>query len=97
MSVFFPSPVIEARFLSRPNRFVVNIEIDGVECGASLPNPGRLGELFIPKVKLFVEPMRAEVKYPYRVIAVESHSGEVIMLDTHTNNQVAQVLRELFL
>lgn len=34
----------EARFLERPNRFVVVAEIDGEQVRAHCPNPGRLGE-----------------------------------------------------
>jgi len=92
MNSFFTEDFLKAKLLYRPNRFVVRLKIDGIEYGASLPNPGKLGELFIPGVTLYVVPMRAEVKYPYRVIAVESYSGEVIMLDTHTNNKVAGYL-----
>ncbi|MBI9099546.1 MAG: DNA/RNA nuclease SfsA [Spirochaetaceae bacterium] len=89
---FFPPDFIIAHFISRPNRFVVRILIDKKETGASLPNPGKLGELFIPGARLYVQRMSAEVKYSYRVIAVESLSGEVIMLDTHTNNRIAEYL-----
>ena len=92
MNRFFPEDVIKAVLIHRPNRFVVRLKINGQECGASLPNPGKLGELFIPGAVLYVQKMRAEVKYPFRVIAVESYSGEVIMLDTHTNNRIAEYL-----
>lgn len=89
---FFPEDFITARLISRPNRFVVRLSIDEKEYGASLPNPGKLGELFIPGAVLYVQTMGDHVKYPYRVIAVESAAGEVVMLDTHTNNRVAEYL-----
>jgi sugar fermentation stimulation protein A len=92
MSRFFPEDVIKAVLIHRPNRFVVKLMINEQELGASLPNPGKLGELFIPGAVLYVHKMREEVKYPLRVIAVESFSGEVIMLDTHTNNRIAEYL-----
>ena len=92
MNRFFPEDFLKAKLISRPNRFVVNIELEGGGTGASLPNPGKLGELFIPGAILYVQKMRPEVKYPYRVIAVESFNGEVIMLDTHTNNKIAEFL-----
>jgi len=34
----------EARFLERPNRFVVVVDLDGERVRAHCPNPGRLGE-----------------------------------------------------
>lgn len=92
MSRFFPDDFEMGTLLSRPNRFVVYLLIDGKKRGASLPNPGKLGELFIPGAVLFVHRMRSEVKYAYRVIAVISNSDEVIMLDTHRNNRVAEHL-----
>lgn len=92
MTRFFPEAIIKAVLLHRPNRFVVHLSVNGRESGASLPNPGKLGELFVPGAILYLEKMRPEVKYPFRVIAVESFSGEVIMLDTHTNNRIAEYL-----
>lgn len=92
MDRFFPDSILKAILIDRPNRFVVNLSIDGVLSGASLPNPGKLGELFIPGSTLYIQKMRSEVKYPYRVIGVESAAGEVIMLDTHTNNRIAEYL-----
>ncbi len=92
MDRFFPDKILKAILIDRPNRFVVNLSIKGRLFGASLPNPGKLGELFIPGSILYVQEMRSEVKYPYRVIGVESAAGEVIMLDTHTNNRIAEYL-----
>ncbi|MBN2658808.1 MAG: DNA/RNA nuclease SfsA [Spirochaetales bacterium] len=89
---FFPYNFKTGKLLARPNRFVVFLEVDGTETGASLPNPGKLGELFIPGARLYVQKMGSHVKYPYRVMAVESESGEVIMLDTHMTNRVAEYL-----
>ncbi|MBB6478910.1 DNA/RNA nuclease SfsA [Spirochaeta isovalerica] len=89
---FFPYNFKTGKLIERPNRFVVIIEVEGRTTGASLPNPGKLGELFIPGATLYVQKMGDHVKYPYRVMAVVSDSDEVIMLDTHVNNKVAEYL-----
>ena len=42
-------PVVTAKFISRPNRFVVAARLeDGTEVGAHLPNTGRLEQLMNP-------------------------------------------------
>jgi sugar fermentation stimulation protein A len=81
----FP-PLHEAVFCGRPNRFVVECEVDGQETLASLPNPGRLLELFRPGVRLMVtEPASEKAKLPYKVVGVY-RDGTPIMLDTHRAN-----------
>jgi len=82
-----------ARFLHRPNRFVVHILLNGKETSASLPNPGKLGELLFTDTNLAVVPSKnPDAKHPWRVAAVFTDAGTVIMLDTHINNDVAEVL-----
>jgi sugar fermentation stimulation protein A len=42
-------PLLEGRFVRRPNRFLVQCEVDGLgTIEAFLPNPGRLWELLLP-------------------------------------------------
>lgn len=90
---FFDKELLQAKLVKRPNRFVVHIEIDGSIEGASLPNPGKLGELFVHRCTLLVyEIKKAEAKYKYRVAGVISPHGKTIMLDTHVNNSVANYL-----
>ena len=40
--------ILAAKFLSRPNRFVANIEIDGEKHVCHVKNTGRCRELLIP-------------------------------------------------
>jgi len=49
-------PLIEATFLARPNRFVAIVRIDGKEVQAHVADPGRLEELLIPGVKVYLLP-----------------------------------------
>ena len=85
MTLQFP-PLREAVFCSRPNRFVVECEVGGKKTLASLPNPGRLLELFRRGARLLVtEPASETAKLPYKVVGV--YRGETpIMLDTHRAN-----------
>jgi sugar fermentation stimulation protein A len=86
--------IVDGLFISRPNRFVVKVEVNGVEVGASMPNPGRMQELLFYKTELLLAPMDTDrVKYPYRAIGVKSTHGW-LMLDTIKTNDVAAYLVE---
>jgi len=94
-------PIMKARFLVRPNRFLVRcVSQELGELSAFLPNPGRLWELLLPGVTLYLEsvaPSKAKGasirKTAYTVLAVE-RQGRPIFLHTHTTNQVARFLVE---
>jgi sugar fermentation stimulation protein A len=84
---------IRARFLERPNRFLVLCEIEGRTVEAFLPNPGRLQELLFPDsaLSLIAEPPSPLRKTHFTVVAVE-RDGRPIMLHTHRTNDVARYL-----
>lgn len=83
----------QARFLNRPNRFLVGCLKGRGEIKAFLPNPGRLQELLLPGVLLYLveSPTSAQRCYPYTVVAVE-RDGIPVMLHTHKTNEVAAYL-----
>lgn len=49
-------PLVEARFVARPNRFVVHAEVDGQMVVAHMADPGRLTELLRPGVRMGLRP-----------------------------------------
>ena len=92
--------IVKARFLSRPNRFLVRCERDdGRPVSAFLPNPGRLWELLLPGATLYIHRPRerdsrlATRKTQHTVLAVE-RNGRPIFLHTHEANHVARYLIE---
>ena len=83
-----------AVFISRPNRFTILCNLNGKQIKAYLPNPGRLWELLLPGVSLFVEKTdKVERKMPYTVVAVKKE-GRPVMLHTHKTNDAARFLIE---
>lgn len=80
-----------ARFLTRPNRFVLRCDLDGEVIDAYLPNPGRLWELLLPGCRLYLAGNRPGVKLPYTVVAMEKE-GIPILLHTHLTNDAAETL-----
>jgi sugar fermentation stimulation protein A len=96
----FGGEVRKARFVSRPNRFLVHCDRgNDKKITAFLPNPGRLWELLLPGAVLYLrkdaglEEQISTRKTQYTVLAVE-RKGRPIFLHTHETNIVARYLLE---
>jgi sugar fermentation stimulation protein A len=87
------SPILKARFIGRPNRFLVTCSLDGKTVEAYLANPGRLWELLLPGRLLYLvkNPPDPAKSTEYTVLAVE-HEGRPILLHTHLVNDVVAYL-----
>src|SRR4030042_4068785 len=81
--------VIRARFLDRPNRFLVQCQWRGRILSSFLPNPGRLQELLLPScsIHLVREEKSSSRKTRYTAVAVD-RDGQPIMLNTHRTDEV---------
>lgn|GEM_PF-2572534 len=78
-----------ARFLSRPNRFVVRCSIDGVEHTTYLPNPDRLTELLLSNTRIWLtRSTNTSKKLPLTVVGAE-RLGKLVLLDTHATNRIS--------
>lgn len=100
----FHTDLIPARFLRRPNRFVVHARLeDGAEVRAHLPNPGRLGEILTPGRPLRLRSAeRADRKTDWSAVLARTPDGDgwVSLVTTLPNRLVgaaleAEVLEEL--
>ena len=47
--------ITSAKFISRPNRFIAIVKVDGDEKSVHVKNTGRCRELLIPGAKVFLE------------------------------------------
>ena len=77
-----------SKFISRPNRFIANIEIDGSIEVCHVKNTGRCRELLVPGAKVFVQqsdsPSR---KTKYDLISV--YKGDLLInMDSQAPNKV---------
>jgi len=80
-------------FARRPNRFVVEVEVDGRYVLAHLPNPGRLWELLLPGRRVLLAPGGDAPgrKLPYAAVAVV-REGVTVPLHTQKTNDAAHFL-----
>lgn len=82
--------MIPGRFLSRPNRFIAQVEIQGVEQTVHVKNTGRCRELLTPGAKVWCQ----ECDHPgrktkYDLIAVQKGS-RLINMDSQAPNAAAK-------
>ena len=86
--------MIEGKFLSRPNRFIAHVEVDGKKETVHVKNTGRCRELLLPGCTVYLavsdNPAR---KTKYELIAVDKHrpDGTVwrINMDSQAPNEAA--------
>jgi sugar fermentation stimulation protein A len=80
--------IIPAKFISRPNRFIAFIEVDGKEEICHVKNTGRCKELLIPGATVYVDmPGNPFRKTKYDLIAVRK-GQTLINMDSQAPNKV---------
>ena len=81
--------LVKARFLSRPNRFIAQVELDGKEETVHVKNTGRCRELLVPGATVYLEfSSNPNRKTPCDLVAVQK--GErLINMDSNAPNAVA--------
>ena len=89
--------IVKGTFLSRPNRFISHVLIDGAEHIAHVKNTGRCKELLIPGVTVYLYESDSESrKTKYDLVAVEKpRDGKqplLINMDSQAPNDVAMEL-----
>jgi sugar fermentation stimulation protein A len=91
-------PLREARFLERPNRFIVHARLpNGRRATAHLADPGRLAEILVPGRRLWLRPATApHRKTRWSAVLVESpDSSCLVSVDTTLPNRlVGQALEQ---
>lgn len=90
----FPDDLEPARFVERPNRFLVRARLkkNGEEVDAHLPDPGRLRELLLPGAPLWLEPARnpdRKTRWTLRLCQRPDGTG-VVSLDTTLPNRLVE-------
>lgn len=86
--------ICKATFLSRPNRFIAEVEIDSEKHTVHVKNTGRCKELLLPGSTVYLdEPTGRERKTKYDLVAVEklceNHKTILINMDSGAPNEAA--------
>jgi len=82
-----------ATFIDRPNRFLVNLKLEGSNKTekAFLHDPGRMKELLVPNARLIIrEPLRLkDRKTNWDILAVE-HENRIVTINSSLPNRVVK-------
>lgn len=80
--------VVQGRFLSRPNRFIALVEINGAETVCHVKNTGRCRELLRPGAAVYLERSENPARRTaFDLIAVDK-DGLLVNMDAQAPNQV---------
>ena len=81
---------VKGKFISRPNRFIAKVSINGTEETVHVKNTGRCKELLLPDSEVILEvsdnPAR---KTKYDLIAVYKEGLGLVNIDSQAPNKVA--------
>ena len=81
--------VREARFLSRPNRFIAHVELDGKEEVVHVKNTGRCRELLWPGVPVWVQMSAAPGRKTCCDLVAVQKGERIVNIDSQAPNRVA--------
>ncbi len=83
--------ITPATFLSRPNRFIAQVELNGQVETVHVKNTGRCRELLIPGSTVYLTaPGTPGRKTTYDLVAVQKDNGLLVNMDSQAPNKVAQ-------
>ncbi len=82
--------IVKGEFISRPNRFIANVLIDGEIHKCHVKNTGRCRELLVPGCEVWLEHSKSEKrKTGYSLITVNK-SGKLINMDSQAPNKAVE-------
>lgn len=90
----YPTPVVKAKFLSRPNRFIALVELNGETVTVHVKNTGRCRELLPAGATVYLTASsNPERKTPFDLVAVEKVCSDgttlFINMDSQAPNAIA--------
>ena len=93
-------------FLSRPNRFLAHVVVDGKEVVCHVKNTGRCKELLIPNCEVYVQhhdnPNRKteysliSVQKGNRLVNIDSQAPNIAVKEWLEHNQIIQQIRKIY-
>ena len=93
--------LVKAIFKNRPNRFIVDVELNGEIVKAHLPNTGRCKELLIDGATVYLKPSdnpNRKTKYSLylvenkgALVAMYSHQASKIVIDAILNGKIKEL------
>jgi len=86
--VQLPTPLLEAMFLERLNRFAVSVEMEGETVTAHLPNSGRLTELLVPGARALLVRCSSKGRRTLYDLLLIHHGSTWVSVDARLPNHL---------
>ena len=87
--------LLEAVFVQRDNRFRAEVELNGERVKVHVPNSGRMKELLVPGVPVWIQPASGENRKTAYTLLLEKQGERFVCLNAHMANAIAgQWLKE---
>lgn len=78
--------ISEAKFISRPNRFIAIVEKDGVELAVHVKNTGRCRELLTKNAKVYIQKAENEERKTKYDLVMVKKGDRIINMDSQAPN-----------
>ena len=86
--IFPLGPLLKARFIRRENRFRAEVELEGQPVQVHVPNSGRMKELLVPGVDVWIQPAAgANRKTAYTLLLVQQ-GQRFVCVHAHLANEI---------
>ncbi len=88
----YQPPLVPACLISRVNRFVAAVLVDGEQRSAHLPTSGRLRELLVPGAEVWLRPASGRARRTeYSLELVRSQEGELVSINSQLPNRLMEI------
>jgi sugar fermentation stimulation protein A len=84
----FKAPLIPAKFIDRPNRFLGIVKIGSEERQCFIPNPGRMMELLCKGVEVYLRKEEASHRKTDFDLVLVNHNGTLVSIDSRVPNKL---------
>ena len=86
--------IVKGEFVSRPNRFVANVILEGEEISCHVKTTGRCRELLVKGAEIYLEKSdNPQRKYPYSLITVRK-GDRLVNMDSQAPNKAVKEFLE---
>ena len=84
----YPSKPIFAKFISRSNRFLGIVEMNGKYIECFIPNPGRMNELMVPGAKVYLIHKPGDYRRTKYDLTLIEYNDILVSVDSRLPNQI---------
>lgn len=82
-------PITRATFISRPNRFIAVVDVDGAKTDVHVANSGRLRELLIPGRTVYLEKAAAGTRRTLYTLSLVQMPSALVSIDSRLASSLA--------